>query len=265
MDKRFRRLSLRSAALAVADLVMPRVCVVCGRGLILREKYACTACMADLPLTRYSLLRDNPMARSFNAMIQGELDSPQPYGYAAALIFYTPGSPYRNIPRELKYRRGIGEGRFFAAMLGRELAASPLYSDVDLVVPVPLHAARRWRRGYNQAEVIAREITAALSAEVADAGRPGPVLAAKLLRRVRRTRTQTRLHKDRRYANVRSAFVAKTPVARPRHILLVDDVFTTGATLCASERALRKALDAAFGPDAGIRVSAAALAAVPGL
>ena len=272
MDKRFRRLSLRSAALAVADLVMPRVCVVCGRKLILKEKHICTACEADLPLTHFSLIRDNPMAQSFNALIQREIDvrdechseqreesAPEPFSYAAALIFYSSGSPYKNIPRALKYHRNFGAGRHFAAMLGRELAASPLFADVDLVVPVPLHAARRWNRGYNQAEIIAGEVTRTM-AEARKA--PGPEMDARLLRRVRRTRTQTRLGKDLRYANVRTAFAAKAPAERPRHILLVDDVFTTGATLCASERALREALDSAFGPEGGIRISAATLACV---
>jgi len=262
MDKRFRRLSLRGAALAVADLIMPRVCVVCGRRLILKEKHICTACEAGLPLTHYALLRDNPMAQSFNTMVQREIETPEPFSYASALIFYSSGSPYKNIPRALKYRRDLGEGRHFAAMLGRELAASPLFADVDLVIPVPLHAARRWRRGYNQAEVIAREVVRTLAAARKDSGQPGPDIAPGLIRRVRRTRTQTRLHKDLRYANVRSAFVAQAPSSRPRHILLVDDVYTTGATLCASERALRKALDAAFGPGAGIRISVASLAVV---
>jgi len=159
MDKRFRRLSLRSAALAVADLIMPRVCVVCGRRLILKEKHICTACEAGLPLTHYALLRDNPMAQSFNTMVQREIETPEPFSYASALIFYSSGSPYKNIPRALKYRRDLGEGRHFAAMLGRELAASPLFADVDLVIPVPLHAARRWRRGYNHAAPAPRRVS----------------------------------------------------------------------------------------------------------
>ena len=189
----------------------------------------------------------------------------QPFSYAAALFYYRGDSPYSQIPQALKYGRNFGAGRHFARMLGRDLAGSELFSNVDALIPVPLHWIRRWRRGYNQAEVIARGIAEELGVRV--------LIGA--LKRVRRTRTQTRLDAGGRYANVRSAFVAngKTLASiritadraeRPLHLLLVDDVFTTGATLLACERALRKGFTEAFGPDAAskVRISVATLAYV---
>ena len=301
MDARVSLLSLRSAALSVADLVLPRVCIVCGRTLLMSETHLCTACAADLPRTFFAGQRDNPMAVAFNSLIErelagsrprracpppdtgrgrgpallggagvsvangvptgpGSLPAVQPYSYAAALFYYRGDSPYSLIPQALKYGRNIEAGRHFARMLGRELADSPLFADVDAVIPVPLHWVRRWRRGYNQAEIIARGIAEELEV---------PMLTG-VLRRVRRTRTQTRLDSGGRYANVRSAFVADCRTLAssgngvPRHLLLLDDVFTTGATLLACERALRAALTAAFGPEtaSSVRISLATLAYV---
>ena len=330
MDSRISQISLRSAALSVADLVLPRVCVVCGRTLLLSETHVCTSCAADLPRTFFAGQRDNPMAVAFNALVERELgrmpagsqvpsglrslrslrplpaelgpspcpcpgvDTPsgacslpatgiatgtapvyQPFSYAAALFFYRGDSPYSLIPQALKYDRNFGAGRYFARMLGRELAASSLFADVDAILPVPLHWVRRWRRGYNQAEVIAKGIAEELKGGAEASGSPAPPVLTRVLKRVRRTRTQTRLDAGGRYANVHSAFVADgkalastgisaDQAGRPLHLLLVDDVFTTGATLLACERALRRALSETLCPEAAsrVRISVATLAYV---
>lgn len=250
MDSRILKLSLGKAIRAMADLVMPRLCVVCGSNLLLVEDHICAECEAELPLTHFARQRNNPMSEAFNSMIQKEIEAGEerfePFGYAAALIFYSGSSAYKNIPRGLKYGRNFDEGRHFAKMLGRELASSVLFADVDMIVPVPLHRARRWRRGYNQAEIIAKCIAMEM-------GLDG---VRSLIKRVRHTKTQTKLHRARRYFNVKSAFVAHGCSPAPKHILLVDDVFTTGATLCACERALREVFSA------GTRISVATLAFV---
>ena len=246
MDPRLTGLDLKTSLSALLDLVLPRVCLVCGRPLLPQERHLCTECLADLPETRYATLAHNPMADRFNARIQ--VEEYEPYAYAAALFHYRAESGYKKIPQALKYHRNFRAGRDFARLLGGRLAASPLYSDVDLVIPVPLHWTRRWRRGYNQAALIAREVARSLGAPCRE----------RVLRRCRRTRSQARLQgKTARAANVAGAFALRRgPVPAARHILLIDDVFTTGATLAACHDALR----GAYGPQ--VRISVATLGVV---
>ena len=156
MDPRLNGLSLKTSLSALLDLVLPRVCVVCGRPLLPREQHLCLECLAALPETRYATLSHNPMADRFNAKVQ--VDEYEPYAYAAALYHYRADAGYKKISQALKYHRDFGTGRWAAGLLGERLAASPLYADVDLVVPVPLHWTRYWQRGYNQAAVIAQNI-----------------------------------------------------------------------------------------------------------
>ena len=233
---------------ALSDLVLPRTCTACGSDLCLHERQLCTECAAGLPLTCFWQERGNPMAMRFNELLSRDLEGYTPFSYAAALIYYGGASPYRNIPQAVKYRSNLRAGRHFARLLGMHLAGSPLFADVDLVVPVPLHPLRRLRRGYNQAEVLAREIARALPSARMDTG---------ILRRRRHTRTQTRLSGEDKRRNVSRAFSAgRRPADNCRHILLIDDVFTTGSTLAACHKALR----AVTGPHT--RISVATLAFV---
>lgn len=202
---------------------MPRGCVVCGRQLLAGEEHLCSCCLAELPLTHFESMTHNPMADRFNSLVEAP-----GYERAAALFYYT--GDYARITQALKYRRNFGAGRWFARMLGERLAGSGRWNDVDAVCCVPLHWTRRFARGYNQAEIIAKEVVRGL----------GVRFEPHLLRRVRRTDTQTRLSAEERSANVAGAFEVRKRVTASR-VLLIDDVFTTGATLASCAAALREA------------------------
>lgn len=247
LDPKLKTLNWKTSLSAIMDLVLPRVCVVCERELLPEEKHICFECLADLPLTHYANISRNPMADAFNIKIAR--DCYEPYAYATALYFYSDDDDYARIPWALKYRGDFGAGRYFATMLGEQMRQSDLFKDIDLVVPVPLHWLRRYRRGYNQAEVIADSLGKVLDA---------PVIA-DLLMRTRRTHTQTRLGMEQKGRNVQGAFSVRGRRLKglsSRHILLCDDVLTTGSTLSECYLALR----AVFGKE--VRISVATLAFV---
>ena len=217
----------------LADIILPRECVVCGGRLDRYEKHLCIYCMADLPLTYTWTMTRNQMSDRFNELIQKDLLSYEPYIFASSLFFYSGEANYRKIPYSIKYHGNTSIGRMFGRMLGERMHSAKHFSDVDLVIPVPLHWTREWKRGYNQSEVIASEIAKSMQAE----------LETRLLYRRRRTTTQTKLDVEHKMQNVSGAFAIREKVLAEipevRHILIVDDVFTTGATLKACYRALR--------------------------
>ena len=227
---------------------MPRTCLVCGSVLGTSEKHLCLHCASGLPLTYNWERTHNPMAEAYNAALERlrEDGEHMDYAYASALLFYHHENPYKAIPQALKYNGNIKAGRYFSAMLGRFMASQPHFADIDAVIPVPLHWARKWMRGYNQADIIAGELAKALGAE----------LFPRALKRMRRTKSQTSLSAEQRQKNVAGVFQAGRLPLSARHILLVDDTFTTGATLSACQIAIRKAL----GPS--VRISIATLAVV---
>ena len=239
----------------LADLVLPRECIVCGRRLQVRENHLCIFCSADFPYTYFWNSGHNQMSDRLNALISRNMEEEglrcERYVRAAALFFYNSDAGYRKIPQQLKYRKRLAMGRCFAGMLADRLFSSPEFESVDTVVPVPLHWRRYLGRGYNQAGVIAGQMAVTGKKRYC----PG------LLVRERNTRTQTRLSVEDKKSNVRNAFrvVGKEACGiSPSHILLVDDVFTTGATIHACYHALR--LFYGF----GIRISAATLGFVSG-
>lgn len=244
---------------AAIDLLLPRICIVCGKRLLSSEQHICLYCAAEMPLTRFWKQSHNPMSDRFNGIIQKNLinvksdigipdactaSCREPYAYATALFTYHAEASYRHIPYSIKYKGDVRAGGYFGRMLGARLLLEEHWKDVDIIIPVPLHWTRRFRRGYNQAEAIASGIAAEMGI---------PVRSDILFRR-KRTRTQTKLNIEEKNRNVAGAFIArKNDAGEYRHIIIVDDVFTTGNTLFACFVALRSV----FPPS--VRISVATL------
>ena len=245
---------------AAFDLLLPRTCIICGCRLNLQERHLCLHCLMEMPLTYFWQQPHNPMADRFNDLMQKDIgERKEVYAYAAALFVYRGDAPFKKIPYHIKYQGDISAGRYFGEMLGARMRGCAHWSDVDLIIPVPLHRLRLLKRGYNQAEVIAEGLASAIGV---------PVRTDLLIRR-KKTATQTRLNLEEKAANVKGAFEAvaehvqalmevEVGAEAVTHVLLVDDVFTTGSTLMACFTALREV----FPP--GVRISVATLAFVGG-
>ena len=219
-----------------ASLLFPRRCAVCGEPLARGERTVCTLCRATAPLTGYWREADNPVFRKCWGLV--------PVERASGFLFFVRGSGWRRLIHAFKYRGAWRTARAMGEWYGRCLKESGLYDDVEVVVPLPLHPVKRCRRGYNQSEYIAEGIAAQLGVEV----------DRRSVRRKRNTESQALKARRDRARNVEDAFAVVRPGRLAgRHVLLVDDVFTTGSTMlsCAGE-ILRSA--------PGCRISIAALA-----
>lgn len=178
------------------DAVMPLRCVFCGTRTIDDERHVCAGCCADLPWG-------------------ASPPPPPPCTAIVAPLAYE--FPLDAAIKALKFKRRLWYGPALAQLVCHSLDELP--GEIDAVLPVPLHWRRQWWRGFNQAQEIARPVARRLGV---------PVLGG--VRRVRATRPQSGLQGGERERNVRDAFVAFGP-CRAQHVLVVDDVMTTGATL----------------------------------
>lgn len=202
------------------SLLFPRLCYGCGDYLLRNEEILCTACYVVIPRADFHNKPGNPVEQLFWGRCKIEK--------AAAFSFYNKGSRIRNLIHNLKYK-GIREiGMELGRMYGRSLEDSGFLSDIDMIIPVPLHPVKKRTRGFNQSDLIAEGIASVSGIRV-----EGSVLV-----RVRDTSTQTRRSRYDRWTNVEGIFDVKdSDLLKGRHILLVDDVITTGSTIesCANE------------------------------
>lgn len=236
----------------VLDLIVPKRCAVCRRPLEDAGCFLCTVCESDMPLTYFWSMEENEMSRKLNAKVQELRDRDvestyEPYIRASALFFYK--GDYRELTKAVKYRADIQLGNYLGKVLGQKLEKSPVFEGIDAVVPVPLHWLRRLKRGYNQAEVIADALAVQLGAGIRN----------DILARRRNTLSQARISVEMKAENMSGAFAVEASAvegaSQLHHILLVDDVFTTGSTMAECCREIRKALPR-------VRISVATLAFV---
>ena len=139
---------------AAADVVLPRLCPVCGKALDSDERWLCRGCLADLPRTRYEEVNFNTMEQHFAGKV--------PIERATAYFYYEKGSPYASILHDIKYHSMPRMGRWLTARAVRDMEDSHFFDTIDVVTAVPLHRSKLARRGYNQSEYLARGIADAL-------------------------------------------------------------------------------------------------------
>ncbi|MGI8892227.1 MAG: ComF family protein [Bacteroidia bacterium] len=203
------------------SLIYPQVCVICPEDLYQGEKFICSKCRYQLPRTGFHQLSDNPVAKHFWGRI--------PVEGATSYFYFNKGLKVQELIHQVKYRGKKELGVYLGDMFGSELKLSPFAQKIDLVIPVPLHEQKQKKRGFNQSYYIAKGIADALSAKC----------VPDLIRRSVATDTQTRKSRIKRWENVEDKFVAThSDQLQNKHVLLVDDVVTTGSTLEACARAI---------------------------
>lgn len=196
------------------ELFFPSLCVTCGNRLMSQEKFVCLDCWLDLPATNFHLETDNKVAQLFWGRVKVE--------HATAWFHFRKGSNYQQLIHFIKYK-GLKElGLECGKRMGDNLREAEGFRTVDLIVPVPLHPKKLRKRGYNQSAWIARGMSESMQK---------PVETNNLFRKVH-SPTQTKKTRLERWQNVEGIFDVREPESfAGKHILLVDDVATTGATL----------------------------------
>lgn len=211
---------LRNWLDSILNLFYPRVCAACGESLLKDEETVCLKCRYTLPRTGFELNPDNPLAQAISGRA--------PIHAITACYFFAKSGKVQHLIHQLKYKGNKEAGVFLGRQLGESIKNAPQFQGIDIIIPVPLHPKRERKRGYNQALIIAQGIS-----EVT-----GLTVCTKYLLRTVYNETQTHKSAEERYHNVQGIFeVRYADELNGKHVLLVDDVLTTGATLesCAHE------------------------------
>lgn len=202
----------------IIDLVYPRICLGCSSNKPVKTGLFCVECIVELPLTNFHTFRDNPFERHFWGRVE--------VVFGASYLFFVPGGRTQSLLHHIKY----GANQLAAVKVGRDyglLLEKSFVDRPDVIIPVPLHWRKKHKRGFNQSEEIAKGLSQSLRIP----------LDTKSLIRTRGTATQTRKSRSARLENISGAFrLDGNTNLHGRHVLLVDDVLTTGATLeaCAN-------------------------------
>ena len=207
----------------IVDFIAPRSCVICGRRLSPTERSLCSVCVLHLYRTTFQFTpEDNEMAQLFWGLL--------PVERTAALIYYEPRSETAALIYKLKYGHRPDIGEDLGRIMAEEMKPAGFLDGIDILLPIPLSKKRYWQRGYNQSEMLARGMS-----EVT-----GLPVITKAVRRTNFRQSQTSLTRKERQENVEGTFVLRHPEQlENKHVLLIDDICTTGATLLACSEAIR--------------------------
>ncbi len=204
-------------------LLFPHVCAGCGSDLLNEESFLCMRCIDAMPETNFELHPDNPVEKNF----WGRL----PLVGASAQFYFTKESLMQHLMHQFKYKGNKELGLQMGKIMGDQLQRSNRFK-ADVLIPLPLFPAKEKKRGYNQATVLCEGMAENMEIPVMD----------NVIIRPQHTETQTKKGRIERWKNMEGKFVLVNPAAiYDKHVLLVDDVITTGATLEACGNELLKA------------------------
>ena len=196
------------------QLFYPHHCLGCGTDLLSATNILCLKCTASLPHTGFEIIENNPVENIFRGRVVITAASSQ--------FYFAKGHLVQQLIHQLKYKGNKEAGEYLGSIMGKSLAESNRFNDIDYLIPLPLYPDKEFKRGYNQAEMICNGMAATMQVAVLN----------KIVIRQRRTETQTKKHRAERWENVEGSFGIKNPgILTGKNILLVDDVITTGATL----------------------------------
>jgi ComF family protein len=211
---------LKNIFSAALHLFYPHCCTACGSDLIERNNLLCLKCLEDLPHTHFAGHENNPAEKMF----WGRLALANAYSE----FYFTKGSAIQTLIHQLKYKSNKEIGYFLGKMMGKSILESNRFQNIHYLIPVPLFPDKEFKRGYNQATILCIGISSVLNIPV----------RTDLVSRIRYTETQTKKKiRTERWENVAGSFVVKNRrEIKGKHLLLVDDVLTTGATMEACSR-----------------------------
>lgn len=201
------------------SLIFPNLCCACGTSLVQQEKLLCISCIYQFPYTDFHLDRDNKLAKQFWGRVN--------ISSASAFLFFTQKSKVQKLMHQLKYNNRPEIGIELGRLYGNILKAESRYSNIEAIIPVPLHPKKQKKRGYNQSEQFAIGLSQSL-------GKP---INNQVIKRVKFAESQTSMNRSMRHENMKTVFKANKNNIPLNNVLLVDDTITTGATLeaCAIE------------------------------
>jgi len=209
---------------AVVNLFFPKVCYTCNNELLDFENYVCTKCRHNLPITNFHFDNNDAVEKVFYGRVKVE--------NATSLLRFENKGIVQQLIHNLKYKGYEDIGIFLGEWLGNELKTIETYHDIDIVIPVPLHKNKLKKRGYNQVDKFAQEIAKALAVSFND----------KALIKITSTKSQVSKKRFARWQLTDELFaINHVDQIQNKHILLVDDIITTGATLEACINELKTA------------------------
>jgi len=214
-------ISVKEIGNSFLHVLFPHVCSGCGSDILSEETMLCLRCMAQMPETNFHLHPDNPVEKIF----WGRL----PLVNATAQYYFSKESLMQHLMHQLKYKGNKDLGRQLGRLIGNDLVQTDRFNEIDSLIPLPLFPAKEKRRGYNQATVLCEGMAEVMGSEI----------LKDVIVRNQHTETQTKKGRMERWQNMEGRFELVRPEKiQGKHVLLVDDIITTGATLEACGREL---------------------------